>query len=145
MRRALLALLLATGCATTAQSPVVLGVEIEPAEDRPVRWALAADAIAACAAKLDDPRLLNGLRVRQFATAEEVGRNCLSMEAAACYISSKKLALVAPREDHELPGFCHEVGHHLLSERTGDPDHCHTQSAVWLAIDGMTCTCRCEP
>lgn len=137
--------MLATSCATTATSPVVLGVEVEAAEGRPTRWAQAADVIAECAAKLEDPRALNGLRVRQYATAEEVGRNCLSMEAAACYLESKKLALVAPREDHELPGFCHEAGHHLLAERDGDPDHCHTRSELWLVIDGTPCTCRCPP
>lgn len=145
MRRLIFLALLATGCATTANSPVVLGVEIEAAEGRPTRWAGAADEIAKCAARLDDPRLLNGMKVRQYATAEEVGRGCLSFDAAACYVAAKKLALVSPRDDNELPAYCHEVGHHLANERFGEPDHCHLRADVWKAIDGSTCTCRCPP
>lgn len=140
------AALFAAGCAATPKSSVVLGVEIEPVDGRPVRWPDAADVIAECAARLDDPRALNGLSVLQLATPADVGRNCLSMEAAACYLSSKKLAIVSPRDDHELPGYCHEVGHYLIDMRTGESDHCHLQSEVWKAIDGSTCTCRCpEP
>lgn len=145
MKRVALLLVLLAGCATTARDLVVLGVEVDH-QTNPERWADEADVISACAAKLSDPRLLNGLRVKVSETSDALHRDCLAVDAGACYVHAKRLAVVLPRADHPMPGFCHEAGHHLLAERDDDPDHCHLRSEVWAAIDGTTCTCRCpEP
>jgi len=120
-------------------------VEIEAAKGRPVRWDKAAAVISECAAKFPDPRVLNDAKVRQYATVEEVGHNCLSMESVACYIGKKDLILLAPRDDHELPAFCHEIGHRISVLRGEQGDPCHLDAKLWAPIDGSTCTCpgRC--
>lgn len=139
-------LLLAVGCTHSPSSSAVLGVEIEPAEGREVRWDKASDVIAECAAKLADPRVMNGVEVKQYATQEEVGHHCLSAHSAACYLDGKDRILLSPRDDHELPAFCHEIGHRISALRGDGGDPCHLDGRLWGPIDGSTCTCpgRCE-
>jgi hypothetical protein len=150
-----LLLILVSGCHFTAGREV-LGVRVDRDEGE-VRWGQAADEIAACATKLDDPRVLNGIRVKSSMSEADLWRDCAASDAGACYIATKGLAVVGPpARGVELPGFCHEVGHHILYERSagplegigigvGDADPCHCVGVLWAVIDGTkpvpSCPC----